>query len=172
MWNRNEPAPAPAGKTQMSTQGEAQPAPEPPTPPASRPTPVASPVASSGIATIGSSVVMNGELRASEDLTVHGTVEGRIDVPDHTLTVGQTATVNATIAAKAIIVLGSVSGSIVAHDAIEVRSSASINGDITCTRISVEEGAVLTGKVTMPGRKAKGNGAAPDMRVASMAVAS
>ena len=40
------------------------------------------------IVNIGKSVVIKGELNGSEDLTIEGHVEGRIELKDHVLTIG------------------------------------------------------------------------------------
>ena len=37
---------------------------------------------------IGKSVVIKGELNGSEDLTIEGHVEGKIELKDHVLTIG------------------------------------------------------------------------------------
>ena len=39
-------------------------------------------------ASIGKSIVINGELSGSEDLTIEGRVDGKIELRDHVLTVG------------------------------------------------------------------------------------
>ena len=57
---------------------------------------------------IGESLVIKGELSASEDLIVRGQVEGSISLPGHTLTVELSANVAAKIAARAVIVAGNV----------------------------------------------------------------
>ncbi|HEY7189856.1 MAG TPA: polymer-forming cytoskeletal protein [Vicinamibacterales bacterium] len=100
-----------------------------------------------GVATLGNSVFVKGEITGSEDLTIDGQVEGRIHLPDHTLTVGPNATIVADLNAKVVIVFGSVTGTITARDKVELRSSASAEGAISCGRISVQEGAKLNGKV-------------------------
>jgi cytoskeletal protein CcmA (bactofilin family) len=100
-----------------------------------------------GVATLGNSVFVKGEITGSEDLTIDGQVEGRIHLPDHTLTVGPNATIVADLNAKVVIVFGSVVGTITARDKVELRSSASAEGAISCGRISVQEGAKLNGKV-------------------------
>src|SRR5262245_65866324 len=43
------------------------------------------------VATVGVSVSLNGEIKGSEDVMVEGQVQGRIDLPDHTLTNGPNA---------------------------------------------------------------------------------
>jgi cytoskeletal protein CcmA (bactofilin family) len=99
------------------------------------------------VATLGNSVFVKGEITGSEDLTMDGQVEGRIHLPDHTLTVGPNATIVADLNAKVVIVFGSVVGTITARERVELRSSASAEGAISCGRISVQEGAKLIGKV-------------------------
>jgi cytoskeletal protein CcmA (bactofilin family) len=115
------------------------------------------------VATIGTSVSIKGEIKGSEDLTVDGQVEGRIDLPDYMLTIGPNATVVADINAKVVTVFGSVIGSVVARDKADVRKSATVEGSITCGRLAVQEGATIKGKVetkSRPADRAKGDKAA------------
>src|ERR1700682_6465493 len=49
---------------------------------------------------LGKSVVIKGELVASEDLTLYGQMEGRVPLTDHSLTVGPEADLRAGIAAR------------------------------------------------------------------------
>jgi cytoskeletal protein CcmA (bactofilin family) len=107
------------------------------------------------VATLGNSVFVKGEITGSEDLTIDGQVEGRIDLPEHTLTVGPNATIVADIAAKNVVVFGSVVGSITARDKVELRSSASAEGAITCGGISVQEGAKVNGKLETKAQRSK-----------------
>ena len=58
------------------------------------------------IVNIGKSVVIKGELNGSEDLTIEGHVEGRIELKDHVLTIGPNGKIKAQVFAKAVIVLG------------------------------------------------------------------
>lgn len=105
---------------------------------------------------LGSSVFIKGEISGAEDLTIEGEVEGKIDLPNHTLTVGPNATILATVNAKAVLVFGSVVGTINAKERVDVRKSGSIEGTVTCGRIAVQEGANVSGKVhTEQPRKAK-----------------
>ena len=57
------------------------------------------------IVNIGKSVVIKGELNGSEDLTVEGHVEGKIELRDHVLTIGPNGKIKAQVFAKAVIVL-------------------------------------------------------------------
>jgi cytoskeletal protein CcmA (bactofilin family) len=103
--------------------------------------------ASSGLAQIGKSVVIKGELSGSEDLYLDGLVEGTIALKGNSLTVGPNGQVKASIDAKGVVVQGKLEGNIQASDRVELRKSASVTGDIATQRISIEEGAFLKGKV-------------------------
>ena len=99
------------------------------------------------VATIGVSVSIKGEIKGSEDLTIDGQVEGKIDLPDHMLTIGPNATVVADITAKVVTVFGSVIGTVVAREKADVRKTASLEGSLTCGRLAVQEGAKINGRV-------------------------
>jgi len=105
-------------------------------------------------ASIGISVSIKGELKASEDVTVDGQVEGRIDLPEHTLTIGPNATVVADISAKVVVVFGSVVGTVIARERADIRKTASVDGALTCGRLSVQEGATINGTVETQKRTA------------------
>ena len=96
---------------------------------------------------IGKSVVIKGELSGSEDLYVDGNVEGKIELNNHSLTVGPNGVVKANVTAKAVVVQGKVDGSIYASDRVDLRKSAAVTGDVTTQRIAIEEGAFLKGTV-------------------------
>jgi cytoskeletal protein CcmA (bactofilin family) len=98
---------------------------------------------------LGKSVVIKGELSGSEDLTLHGQMEGKISLPEHTLTIGAQADVKADIAAKTVVVVGTVTGRVTAKDKIDIRSTGRITGDIVSPRLVVAEGGTLRGKVEM-----------------------
>lgn len=104
------------------------------------------------VATVGMSVSIKGEISGSEDLTVDGQVEGRIELPEHTLTIGPNATVLADINAKNVIILGTVVGGVVARETAEIRKTAAVEGSLACGRLAVQEGARINGKVETKGR--------------------
>jgi len=103
-------------------------------------------------ASMGISVSIKGEISGSEDLTVDGQVEGRIDLAEHTLTIGPNATVVADVNAKVIIIFGTVIGTIAAREKADIRKSASVEGSLSCGRLAVQDGARITGKVETKSR--------------------
>jgi len=110
---------------------------------------------------IGKSVVFKGELSGSEDLLVEGTVEGKIELRDHVLTVGAHGKIKAEVNAKVVIVLGEVVGNVAASEKLDIRNSGSVEGDITAPVVSIAEGAHLRGSVDM--QKKPAAAAAPAM---------
>jgi cytoskeletal protein CcmA (bactofilin family) len=102
-------------------------------------------------AQFGRSIVVKGEVSGSEDLTIDGQVEGCISLPDHALTIGPNATVCADITAKVVTIFGTVLGSITAHDKIDVRRGGSVEGDVACASLVVQDGAILCGKIETRG---------------------
>jgi cytoskeletal protein CcmA (bactofilin family) len=110
------------------------------------------------IVNIGKSVVIKGELNGSEDLTIEGHVEGTIQLRDHVLTIGPNGKIKAQVFAKAVIVLGEVTGNVTASDKVDIRDNGSVDGDIVSPRVAIAEGAHFRGSVDM---QRKGAAASP-----------
>jgi len=103
---------------------------------------------------IGKSVVIKGELNGSEDLTIEGHVEGRIELRENVLTIGPNGKIKAELFAKAIVILGEVIGNVVASEKVDIRENGSVEGDITAPRVAIAEGAHFRGSVDMQATKA------------------
>jgi len=103
----------------------------------------------SGAAVIGKSVQIRGELNGSEDLLVDGVVEGTIILGESRLTIGQNAKVAANVSARDVIIVGILQGDVRASGKVELRQGATLNGDITAARLSIEENSNFKGKVDL-----------------------
>jgi len=101
------------------------------------------------MANIGKSITIKGDLTGDEDLQIEGTVEGRIDLPNNELTVGSEGKVKAEIHAKAVIVVGHVTGNVSGTDRIEIQATGRVDGDVKSPKLVVAEGAVLNGAIEM-----------------------
>jgi len=99
---------------------------------------------------LGKSVVIKGELSASEDLTLYGQMEGSVRLPDHILTIGPHAAIKAKVSAKAVVIMGAVTGNVMAREMVEIRATGSVTGDITSPRLAIADGGFLEGRVEMP----------------------
>jgi cytoskeletal protein CcmA (bactofilin family) len=93
--------------------------------------------------------VVKGALSGSEDLTIEGLVEGTIELKQNILTIGQNAKITAQIEAKAVVIHGDVRGNITATDKIEIRETASVDGDVVAPRVAISEGAHFRGSIDM-----------------------
>ena len=94
-------------------------------------------------ATIGKSLVIKGEVTGSESLYIDGRIEGKIIMPDSRVTIGRNGKVDASIQAREVVIMGKVTGNIECSDRVDIRAEGSVSGDISTSRISVEDGAVL-----------------------------
>ena len=100
-----------------------------------------------GKSIIGKSLVIKGEITGTESIHVEGTVEGSIVLPDDRVTVRPNGRVSADITAQDIVVMGELVGNCEASDHLDVRRDGSICGNVVAARISVEDGAYLTGTI-------------------------
>ena len=115
------------------------------------------------VVNIGKSVVIKGELKGREDLTIEGQVEGKIELKDHVLTIGSNGKINAQVFAKTLIVLGEVNGNISASDKVEIRDGGAVDGDIVSPRVAIAKGAHFRGSVDMQ-RKGEQSSTPPQAR--------
>ncbi len=116
---------------------------------------------------IGKSVIIKGELSGSEDLTIEGQVEGKIELNNNTLTIGTNAKIKAQVFAKTVVVLGEVTGNITASEKVDIRDNGSVDGDITSPKVAIAEGAHFRGAIDMN----RGGAVKPDAKPAAAAVA-
>ena len=102
-----------------------------------------------GSTVIGKSVIIRGGLSGNEDLFIDGDVEGTVTLPDSCLTIGPNAQVKADVSAREVVIFGRLTGNVKATGRVELRQSALVNGDILAGRLSIEDSAVLTGRVEL-----------------------
>jgi cytoskeletal protein CcmA (bactofilin family) len=102
-----------------------------------------------GLARIGKTVVIRGEVKGSEDLVIDGSVEGTVQLAEGRLTIGATATVTADLTAKEVLILGHLRGNVNATGRVELRSGSVVDGDVRAQRLAIEDNAVFRGKVDL-----------------------
>ena len=101
------------------------------------------------VTTIGETIVFKGELSGDEDLVIDGQVEGKIDLNQNALTVGEHGTVKATVVAKTVVVAGKVRGNIIAAEKVGIRDTCSMEGNIYAPRGVIADGAYFRGGIDM-----------------------
>ena len=104
---------------------------------------------------IGKSVIIKGELTGSEDLTIEGQVEGKIELRQNILTIGPNGKITAEIFAKAVVVQGEVKGNVTATEKVDIRDNGSVDGDVAAPRVSIADGAHFRGSIDMQRTGAK-----------------
>ena len=153
MWKREE-APRPSPSSPPASPSPFQAAPEPVVPRAEPNRQEKNAV------NIGKSVVIKGELTGSEDLTIEGQVEGKIELKQNVLTIGPNGRIKAQIVAKIVVVQGDVHGNITATERVDIRDNGSVDGDVSAPRVAIADGAHFRGSIDM-----QKSGKAPDVRV-------
>jgi len=93
-------------------------------------------------------IVIEGEIRSEESLTVEGSLKGRVSVSD-ALTVGPSAHVEADIESDSVVVQGAVTGNVTAKDKVEIQADGRMVGDVKTARIAIADGASFKGNIDM-----------------------
>jgi cytoskeletal protein CcmA (bactofilin family) len=105
---------------------------------------------------IGPSISIVGDVIGDEDLTILGRVRGKIDLPQHTVTIGESGYIDGDVHAKIVNVAGEVHGNLVGGEQILLRKTATMLGNLTAPRVFLEEECRFGGSVDMEARPEKG----------------
>ena len=112
-------------------------------------TPSAAPKVLDERATIGSSILVKGDLSGEEHLLIQGRVEGQITLDGNDLTIGSRGRVKADVHAKVISVEGEVRGNLFGEEKIVIRKTGNVKGSLVAPRVSLEDGATFKGSIDM-----------------------
>jgi cytoskeletal protein CcmA (bactofilin family) len=96
-------------------------------------------------------VEIKGSLTFTRELLLEGRVEGDIS-SSAPLIIGEKAFVKGTVNTLSVVISGHVEGNITVQERCEVKSTATILGNITAATFAIEEGATFCGhsKVSKP----------------------
>lgn len=147
MWRKEEPKP-------QATATSAVPASAGVAPPSTNSAPVSAlaaaaplPVSPRAAACISQGIRIKGEISGKEDLFIDGTVDGKLEFGNASVTVGPNGKVKADISARQVIVRGNVEGKIDGTERVQLWNSGRLVGEVRTERLAIEDGAVLRGKV-------------------------
>jgi cytoskeletal protein CcmA (bactofilin family) len=116
---------------------------------------------SSHIPVLGKTLLFRGELTAEEDVILQGRVEGSIRHARN-LIIGTDGSVLGDVHASHLTVEGLVEGDLHCSEAVIVKATAQVRGNIFAPRVGIMEGATFNGRVEMdPGAAAKSGQAGP-----------
>ena len=113
---------------------------------------------------IGKSVIIKGELSGSEDLTIEGQVEGKIELRQNVLTIGPNGKIKAQVTAKTVVVEGQVQGNITATERVDIRDNGTVDGDLLAPRVAIADGAHFRGAIDMQKQPARADGKPAEAR--------
>ena len=97
---------------------------------------------------IGRGQFVKGKISGSGPLFIDGRVEGDIDIPNERVTIGEHG-VFVAHAAREIVIMGQVIGSVSASHRVEILQSGSITGDLETPRLRIADGGFLRGGVNL-----------------------
>lgn len=108
------------------------------------------------IAAIGETIRIKGDVSGTENLIIHGHVEGNIDLKGHNVTIGRKGSVDANIVANNITVEGKLNGDMNGDEKVIIKQSGNVHGNIVSPRVTLEDGALFKGSIEMEPRKIEG----------------
>ena len=104
---------------------------------------------------VGEKIQIRGELTGEGDMQLMGGFHGTIDLAG-TIVIGESAQVEADIAATNIIVGGHVKGNLIASGRVDLLPTGSVTGNVKTGSIAAAEGASLKGEIEINRRQAQG----------------
>ena len=102
---------------------------------------------------LGKGTRITGKLTFEGTVRIEGQVEGEITAQD-TLTIGESAVVNAQINGVSVVVDGKVTGDITARKRLEIRAPGKVFGNISAPSLVIHEGVTFEGQCSMSGTEA------------------
>ena len=97
---------------------------------------------------ITNGTVIKGDITATGDFRLDGTLEGNIQL-NGKLVVGDTGVVNGNVLCMNANIIGTGNGNLSVKELLSLHSTARVKGDILINKLSIEPGAVFTGKCCM-----------------------
>jgi cytoskeletal protein CcmA (bactofilin family) len=92
-------------------------------------------------------MIFKGEITGSGSLVIDGSVEGTINLHESHVTLGYNSQVTADIAAREIVVMGKIRGTVTALNLLDIRAEGSVTGKAVAARLTIEEGACFGGSI-------------------------
>lgn len=97
---------------------------------------------------LGKGSRVTGKLVFEGAARIEGQIDGEITAQD-TLTIGESAVVNAQIIGNSIVIHGRVTGDVTARKRLEIRSPGRLIGNINAPSLVIHEGVVFEGQCSM-----------------------
>ena len=103
---------------------------------------------STAINIITDGTLVKGDITATGDFRLDGTLEGNIQL-NGKLVVGDSGVVNGNVLCQNANIIGTVNGNLSVKELLSLHTSARVRGDILINKLSIEPGATFSGKCRM-----------------------
>jgi len=91
---------------------------------------------------------VEGEITCDEELTVHGTLRGKLTSSD-LVRVASTGVIDADVEANSVSIEGQVTGDVVSTQRVDLQPGGRLVGDVKAARLTIADGASFKGNVDM-----------------------
>jgi cytoskeletal protein CcmA (bactofilin family) len=95
----------------------------------------------------GRSLVVKGEVRSTEDVTVEGRIEGSLTCEGGAVVVLESASLVGDVIARDLTVLGRLEGQMIATDVVHIRTGAVVTGHVVASNFILNDGGDFVGRV-------------------------
>lgn len=97
---------------------------------------------------IGRGITIEGEVTATDEVVVAGTVRGKLSVEGQ-LTIEPEGVVEADVGARSVSIGGSLTGNVTAAERVDLLGGGKLVGDVKAARLTIADGASFKGNVDM-----------------------
>jgi cytoskeletal protein CcmA (bactofilin family) len=111
-----------------------------------------------GIAFIGKSMTVKGQIRSAEHMHIAGEVDGPLQLAGYDLMLTADSSVRGDVTAREVDISGSIQGNVDATRKITVRKGGKLIGDLRTPGIVIEDGAYFKGNIEIVNSEVRESG--------------
>src|SRR5207244_1352554 len=97
---------------------------------------------------IAQGITIEGELTSDEEVTIQGTLRGKLHAKD-SVSVESGSVVEADIVATSLSIGGQITGNVTATERVDLAAGGRLIGDVKAARLTIADGASFKGNVDM-----------------------
>lgn len=102
---------------------------------------------------VGKSSHFRGDIATKGAIRIDGRVTGNIDAD--WVIIGDKAFLKGDVSASGVVIGGSVEGNVRAKELVEIKNKGTVNGNIRTAKLTVIDGGIIDGKISMGREEAK-----------------
>lgn len=97
---------------------------------------------------VGANVKLQGTLRDTADIVVHGQVDGEV-ISEQNVSIAETGIIKGPVTASVISLSGTIKGAAAAKEKLEIMPSGKLQGSLITKNLIIHSGAIFNGKSSM-----------------------